>query len=81
MELAPDLVRRAKRLDDDELRGVIADAAESILERLACCTLLGDPLDFDDEDTVVVAAYELGRYDLRDWALELENGVPQGNES
>jgi len=81
MELAPDLVRRAKRLSDDHRQGVVTGAAETILERLRCCTLLGDPIDFDDEDAVLLAAYELGRYDLRDEALELENGVPQGNKS
>jgi len=70
VELVPKLVRRAHRLTDEQLVGCIADAADSVADRLADCTLLGEPIDFDDEDRVLVAAYYLGHYDLLDLALD-----------
>lgn len=70
MELVPKLVRRAHRLTEEQLANCIADAADSVANRLAECTLLGEPIDFDDEDRVLVAAYYLGCYDLLDLALD-----------
>lgn len=61
MELTPELVRRAHRLDDKRLEEIVSQAAEDIEERLSLCTLLGEPIDFDDWESVIVATYYLGR--------------------
>lgn len=75
MELRPGMVRRAHRLDEEALQKVVAAAAEDITEWLAGCTLLGQPIDFDDEDWVLVAAYYLGQRDLSD--LEMDDGLEE----
>jgi len=62
MELAPRfLMELAHRLDEDKFKDILAGNAEEIAERLADCTLAGEPIDFDDEDCVLVAAYYLGK--------------------
>jgi len=70
MELVPDKTRRAHRLSDDALGQAMGSAATEIAEVLASCTLLGEPIDFDDEDAVLLAAYYLGKRDLIDRAFE-----------
>lgn len=69
MELKPNKVRHAHRMSESDLKDAMSAAAEEIVERLAGCTLLGEAIDFDDEDQVLVAVYYLGNYDLLDLAL------------
>lgn len=64
MELTPDLTRRAHRIDEKELHKIVSRSAEDIEERLSLCTFLGEPIDFDDWEQVVVATYYLGRLDF-----------------
>lgn len=66
MELARAMTAKAKRMRKAEVDEVLHETAEVILERLQNCTLLGDPIDFENDDILLIAAYELGRYDLKD---------------
>ena len=70
MELVPSKARRAHRLSDRALARAMGSAAADVVDVLANCTLLGEPIDFDDEDSVLLAAYYLGKRDLIDRAFE-----------